>query len=363
MANATQAAAAREGVLHLPEATAKRCTLESTETIDVAFDVVAPGLIILVAAAGDWSGDGHPLLPAPREGRVPHRLELIPPDQTIPAASEVSELGEGTLVHEVPDAPAALGRWTARLTNLATHPEDFGLFVSFPSLRELQTVDFAAEDFVDLASMAIELRRGEQASRLSVDTPAGRVVHYFTTKDMEYSCPWTPRVLVYFRDLRSTSVTLTVSHELTEPVLRYELGFDEHGLELNGTVPLHLSDMRLTIDLPLIVRYFKAAEAVERRSKELSTIAYDEEGIRVAFSFEPRFEELVEWFPGFFPRWRRLIRRTVEDACRELLASEDVRRVISNALEARVLERAGPHAEPVGVSVADGKLRVSYYEF
>src|SRR5262249_35021142 len=160
-----------------------------------------------------------------------------------------SDEGESNLVHEVSNGGPGLGRWTARLTNLATHAEEFGLFVSYPSPRELQYADFSADTFADLASLHLELHRGHQASSLSMRTAAGPVTHYFTIPDMEYSCPWTPRVLVYFDDLRSTSVQVSVPEELPDPVLRYELGFDEGGLELNGTIPLNLSDMQLTLDL------------------------------------------------------------------------------------------------------------------
>jgi len=250
----------------------------------------------------------------------------------------------------------ARGRWTARVTNLATHPEDFGLFVSFPSPRELSFVDVGADVFSDLGGLELDLRRGHQASSLSMATDAGPVTHYFTVSDIEYSCPWTPRVLVYFDDLRSTSVAVSLPPDTPDPVVRFELGFDEEGLELNGTIPLNLSDMRLTVDLPIIVRYFKAS-----RSTTLAAIDYEETDVKATFSFEPRFEELVEWFPGFFPRWRRLIQRTVERACRELLATEDLRRMFSQAVEARVRAQIGENAKPVGVAPADGRLRISYY--
>ena len=151
---------------------------------------------------------------------------------------------------------------------------------------------------------------------------------------------------------------MSVPTDHPDPVFRYELGFDEEGLELNGTIPLNLSDIRLTIDLPIIVRYLRASA-----SPVLSTIDYEEADVRATFTFEPRFEELVEWFPGFFPRWRRLIQRTVESACRELLATGDVRRIFSEAMQARVLEHIGADARPVGVSAAGGKIRVAYYTY
>jgi hypothetical protein len=345
-------------VLHLPEGKAERRMLASTQRLDIPFEVDTDGLIIVVAAAGSWNDEPGELLPTPREGvRVPHRIELIPPDGATPEAS-VSDGGETHLVHQLLEAGEGRGRWTARLTNLGTRIEEFGLFVSYPSRRELQQADIAPDVFADLATLRLELHRGHQASSLSMETAAGPVTHFFTVPDIEYSCPWTPRVLVYFDDLRSTSVAVSVPAGLPDPVLRYELGFDEAGLELNGTIPLNLSDMRLTLDLPIIVQYYRMA-----RSTTLSAIDYEEADVRATFSFEPRFDEVVEWFPGFFPRWRRLIQRTVEKACRDLLASAELRKLFSESIQARVLEQLGANAKPVGVAPADGKLRISYYTF
>jgi hypothetical protein len=149
---------------------------------------------------------------------------------------------------------------------------------------------------------------------------------------------------------------VSVPEDTPDPVFRYELGFDEEGLEINGTIPLNLKDIRLTVDLPIIVRYSKAAG-----SRTLSSVDYEQADVRATFSFDPRFQELVEWFPGFFPRWRRLIQRTVENACRELLATAELRKIFSEAMHARVLEEIGENARPVGVSAANGKLRISYY--
>jgi hypothetical protein len=345
-------------VLHLPEGIAERHTLESAASAEIAFDVEADGLIIVVAAAGAWDDAPGELLPRPREGeRVPHRLELIPPGSGTPAA-DTSEEGESHLVREVGAAPEGRGRWRVRLTNLGTQLEDFGLFVSFPSTRELRSIEVAADVFADLTGLKLALRRGHDASSLSMLTPIGPVTHYFTVPEIEYSCPWTPRVLVHFDDLESTSVEVTVVEGSPDPLVRCELRFDEDGLELNGTIPLNLSDMRLTVDLPIIVRYFSAT-----RSTTLSSIDYEAADVRATFSFEPRFEELVEWFPGFFPRWRRLIQRTVENACRQLLESGELRRMFSEAIEGRVLARIGENAKPVGVEPAGGKLRISYYTF
>jgi hypothetical protein len=352
-------AATAQDVLHLPLGIAERRTLESGASFDVGFEVEATGLIIVVAASGAWDGEPGEVLPWPREGdRTPHRLELFRPGDGATAVVEASDTPEGHLVYELRKEHGALGRWTARLTNLASHAEDFGVFVSYPSTRELQTMELPVEAFSDLASLHLELRHGHQASSLTMNTPSGPVTHYFTVADIVYSCPWTPRVLVYFDELRSTSVKVSMPADTPDPVFRYELGFDEEGLELNGTIPLNLSDIRLTIDLPIIVRYLRASA-----SPVLSTVDYEEADVRATFSFEPRFDELVEWFPGFFPRWRRLIQRTVESACRELLSTGDVRRIFSEAMQARVLEHIGADSRPVGVTAAGGKLRISYYTF
>jgi hypothetical protein len=353
----TTAQAETARVLYLPMGIAERRVLDRAETLDVAFDVEASGLIIVVAASGSWEEDG--LLPRPVDGdRVPHKLELFPPGDGVAAAEEVSETPEAHLVHELAPGAYARGKWVARLTNLCAREETFGLYVSYPSTRELQTVDLAADAFADLAAIHLELRHGHQASSLTMKTPAGPVTHYFTVPDIEYSCPWTPRVLVYFDALRSTSVGLSVPEDAPDPVIRYELGFDDEGIEINGTIPLNLSDIRLTIDLPIIVRYNKASG-----STVLSAIDYEAPDVTVTFAFEPRFDELVEWLPGFFPRWRRLIQRTVERACRELLATEELRRVLSDAIQARVEAEIGENAKPVGVAPANGRLRVSYYRY
>ena len=353
----TTAQAQPAGVLHLPMGVAERRVLDRAEILDVGFDVEASGLIIVVAAAGSWEEEG--LLPHPREGdHVPHKLELFPPGDGRVAAEELSDTPEAHLVHELAPGAYTPGRWVARLTNLCTHQETFGLYVSYPSPRELQTVDLAADAFADLAAIHLELRHGHQASGLTMKTAAGPVTHYFTVPDIEYSCPWTPRVLVYFDVLRSTTVSLSVPEDTPDPVLRYELGFDDEGIEINGTIPLNLSDIRLTVDLPIIVRYDKASA-----STMLTAIDYEAPDVRVTFAFEPRFDELVEWLPGFFPRWRRLIQRTVERACRELLATEELRRVFSEAIQARVEARIGADAKPVGVEAADGRLRISYYTY
>ncbi len=355
MVELTREAEKKAAVLHLPKGIAQRRMLDRGEILDIGFDVETTGLIIVVAAAGAWA-EGE-LLPRPRDGdHAPHRIELYPPGDGKTVAAELSHIPESHMVHEITTENMIRGRWVARLTNLGTHPDDFGFFVSYPSPRELEFVDLSADMFADLAGLHLELRHGHQASSLSMNTSVGPVTHYFTVADIEYSCPWTPRVLVYFDDLRSTSVKVSVPNETPDPVFRYELGFDEQGLEINGTIPLNLKDIRLTIDLPIIVRYFKALS-----SRTLSSVDYEQADVRATFSFEPRFQELVEWFPGFFPRWRRLIQRTVENACRELLASAELRKIFAEAMHARVLKEIGENGRPVGVSAADGKLRISYY--
>ena len=173
---------------------------------------------------------------------------------------------------------------------------------------------------------------------------------------MLYSCPWMPRIVAYFDKLQSTSVAVSVPEGTTDPLLRYELGFADDGIEIKGTIPLDLRRMLLTVDLPIVVGYHTGTS-----SRALSTVEYEETHMRVNFSFEPQFEELVEWFPGFFPRWRRLIQQTVEDACRELFAAREIRQVFSETMQACVIAQIGENAKPVGVVAAHGRLRFSYY--
>jgi hypothetical protein len=354
MAEITNGAATSQGVLHLPKGTSERRMLECAERLNVPFDVDSSGLIILVAATGEWSGSDQ-LLPHPRPGqKAPHRIELVPPGDGAVAVERVSETAESNLVYEVPEG--VQGRWTARLTNLGTAPQEFGLFVSYPGPKELRTADLPADVFADLAALRLELQRGHQASSLTIETPAGPLTHYFTIDDIQYSCPWTPRVVAYFENLRSASTRLSVPEDDGDPRIRFELGFGDEGVEINGTIPLDLRNIQLTIDLPIVVRYHQAA-----RSKSLSTLDYEEADVKATFSFEPQFEGLVEWFPGFFSTWRRLIQRAVEKACRNLLADYQLRTVLSETMEARLQEQLGEDARPVGVSAADGKLRFSYY--
>jgi hypothetical protein len=340
----------------LPKGCAQRRALESTESLDVPFELEAPGLIIVVAATGTWGATG--LLPRPHEdAHSPHRIELFPPGSAAPVAARKTEAAESTLVHEASASDFVPGRWTARLTNLGTRVEEFGLHVSYPSARELRFADIATDAFPELARIRLEFQRGNLASRLEIETSAGPVTHFFTLEEIEYSCPWMPRVRGYFDDVRSTSVALSIPEGSTDPIIRCEVAFEDEGLELNGTIPLDLRRMTLTLDLPVLVRYHKLAA-----SKRPTTIEYDEAGVRASFTFEPAFEGLAEWLPGFFAMWRRSIQRTVEAACRELLASDELKQLFSKGMEARVLSRIGPDAKPVGVAAADGKLRFSYYE-
>jgi hypothetical protein len=272
-------------------------------------------------------------------------------------AERTTESAESTLVHEASASEFVPGRWTARLTNLGTKLQEFGLHVSYPSVRELQFADVATDAFPELARIRLEFQRGDLASRLEVETSAGPVTHFFTLEEIEYSCPWMPRVRGYFDDVRSTSVTLSIPEGSTDPIVRCEVGFEDEGLELNGTIPLDLRRMTLTLDLPVLVRSHKLAA-----SKTPTTIEYDEAGVRASFTFEPAFDDLAEWLPGFFAMWRRSIQRTVEDACRELLATDELKKLFSKGMEARVLAHIGADAKPVGVTAADGKLRFSYYE-
>jgi hypothetical protein len=345
-----------DGDLHLPRGIAERRTLGRAEILDIGFEMESPGLIIAVAAAGAWKEAGQ-LLPSPREGdHAPHKIELFPPGDGTTAAAEVSNAPESNLVHEVTHEGIVRGRWVARLTNLSSTSQDFGFFVSYPGTRELREADFSVDDFADLGRLHLELHRGHQASSMTFETSAGPVTHYFTVPDIEYSCPWMPRVMAYFENLRSTAVRVSIPAGTPDPLFRYEFDFDDNGTEIAGTLPLDLRNMRLTVDLPVIVRYFKGTQ-----SRTLSAVGYEEADTKVHFSFEPRFQELVEWFPGFFATWRRLIQRTVENACRELLAAAEIRQMFSDVMHARVLERLGESAKPVGVSAADGKLRISYY--
>jgi hypothetical protein len=167
-----------------------------------------------------------------------------------------------------------------------------------------------------------------------------------------------PRVLGYFDDVRSVGATVSIPAATPDALLRYELVFEEEGVEIGGTMPLDLREMRLTVDLPIIVHYHQATRAVTR----LASVDYDESDVRVHFSFEPELAGVAEWFPGFFPRWRRLIQRTVETACGELFAAFELRQLFSDLLHADVLEQIGEQARPVGVAPAHGKLRIAYYD-
>jgi len=354
MAQLLPDAASVRAAPQLPRGKAERRLLPCEEALEIGFDVESSGLIIVVAATGAWEVQGQ-LLPRPQDGDCfPHKLELIPPGAA--AREEITSRGESHIVYEPPPEGLARGRWTARLTNLATNPQEFGLFVSYPGTRELRVADLAADAFADLARLRLELRRGHDASSLAIETSADPVTHFFTVPDMEYSCPWIPRVLVYFDLLRSTTVTVSIPRDTPDPVLRYELAFDDEGVEIAGTIPLDLQQMRLTLDLPVVVQDYQAD-----RSRGLSSVDYEAADIRAHFAFEPRFDGLVEWFPGFFPRWRRLIQRTVERASRELFAAPEVKKMLAEAMQERVLEQIGANARPVGVAPGDGRLRVSYY--
>jgi len=341
---------------HLPKGSAERRALECTERLDIAFDLGSPGLIILAAATGTWDEPGQ-LLPDPvDDAHAPHRIELIPPGSATAVAQRSTETPESNLVYEVPEAGFAAGRWTARLTSLGTQRADFGFYVSYPTARTIHFADLPPDVFAEIAHLRLEFQRGKLASRLELDTQAGPVVHYFTVDEIEYWCPWMPRVMAHVEDVRSSGVKLSVPEGTTDPVLRCELTFEDDGLEIQGTIPLDLRNMRLTLDLPILVRHSHLAD-----SKSPSAVDYDPSGARVTFTCEPQFEGLVEWLPGFFPMWRRLIQRTVEDACRSLLATYEVRKLLSRAMEMRVSEQLGPASKPVGVVAADGRLRFSYY--
>ena len=112
------------------------------------------------------------------------------------------------------------------------------------------------------------------------------------------------------------------------------------------------------MDLPIIVRYNKASSMTT-----LSTVDYEAADVRVDVRVRAAVRRARRVAAGFFPRWRRLIQRTVERACRELLATDELRRVFADAIQARVDAEIGENAKAVGVSPASGKLRVSYYTY
>ena len=338
---------------HLPKGSAERRALGTTESLDVRFDVDSPGLIIVAAATGAW-GPSWELLPHPADdARAPHRIELLSPAGAA-VEQRTTEAPESNLVYELSDGFEP-GRWTARLTNLGTSSREFGFYVSYPTARKLEYVDVAPTAFVELTTLRLEFGRGKDASRLEFGTAAGPVVHYFTVDEIHYRNPWMPRVVSHLENVRSADVTLSAP-EGRDPMLRCELGFADDGVEISGTLALDLRDMRLTLDLPILVRFPPLSE-----STASCTVEFDVAEARATFSCVPRFEGLTEWMPGFFQLWRRSIERAVEGATRQLLATPAVTTLLSHALEARVMAQIGPNSRPFGVAATDGNLRFSYY--
>ncbi|MBI2685596.1 MAG: hypothetical protein HYX27_04710 [Acidobacteria bacterium] len=224
------------------------------QSFDLTIPVGRPGRVTIFAIARRHSLQ----LAAPAH----YLVGLHAPGAVHPVA--VREVkGPGLLGILEHDVKSSAGLWTARITNINSHPLQVTLEASYPGIEDLHVRNFPAHFLEAIASRlfaetAIHLHHGRNACVVRFAPALGLRDYRFTLPSLNrrVSPPLLPELdlVEQVNDISSNAIRLRLlPGSVANPggTLRLEVGFEEDGEELIGSFPVHLARMKLLIELDL----------------------------------------------------------------------------------------------------------------
>jgi hypothetical protein len=311
------------------------------QSYDLTFPVGRPGRVTVFAAA---------------RRRTQLLVQLFPPGAAQPAKVREST-GEGLLTVLEYEVRAGAGLWTARITNCNSHPAEVMLDVSYPGVHDLQARALPAHYVEAIASRLIadttvRLQHGRNACAVRFPAALGLREFRFTLPAMErtvYPALLPPvEVVERVTDIESRMPRLRLlpgSVANQGGYLRFELGFEEDGVELAGSFPIHLANMKLMVELDLGV-------AANRLSYS---------NVRVSFDFDVDLQALPVWLYNPLFDFRDRLQEAVRSGVREAFADVETVEAVAAGMERALETVVGPGARVATVAMENGFVALGLY--
>lgn len=334
--------------MNIPEHVKGGRELIPGQSFDLAVPVGRPGRITICASARRRSLQ----LSAPAH----YRVELYPPGSIHPVAIREIE-GPGLLAILEYDAKTNAGLWTARITNINSHPLQVSLEVSYPGIEDLQIRNFPAHFLEAVASRLfaetrVLFQHGRNASGIRFAPALGLRDFRFTVPalDRRVSPPLLPelQIVEQITDINSSNLRLRLlPGSVANPggTLRLEIGFEEDGEELVGSFPIHLARMKLLVELDLC-----CAD---------SRISYN--NVRVTFDFDTDIQPLPVWMYNPIFDFQDRLQESVRAGVRAAFEDVDTVVAITNAFSRGMETVLGSTARICTLQLENGQLCLGLY--
>lgn len=329
--------------MNIPEHMKSGRELVPGQSLDMTVPVGRPGRITIFASATSRS------LAVASPAR--YRVELFAPGSPTPvAAREVHTTGAlGILEY---DAKATAGLWLARVTNLNGQPLQATLEASYPGIGDLQTRNFPAH-FLEavanrlLSETSVQLHHGRNASVIRFAPALGLREFRFTLPSLRRSIspPLLPALDIQqqVNSISSNAFRLRLlPGSLANPggTLRMEIGFEERGVELVGSFPIHMARMRLIVEMDLA--------SLENR------IAFS--NVRVTFDCDANTQSLPVWICNPIFDFQERLREAVRSSVRAAFEEEETAAALANGFERGMESVLGANARVATVHMENGLL-------
>jgi hypothetical protein len=334
--------------MNIPEQIKGGRELVPGQHFDLTVPVGRPGRVTVLATARRRSLH----LSAPAH----YRLELYAPGSIHPVVYREVE-GAGLLGILEYDARMTGGNWTARITNINSHPLQVSLDVAYPGADDLQVRNFPAH-FLEaiasrlLADTGVKLQHGRNASFIRFAPELGLRDFRFTIPSLErrVAPPLLPelQIVEQINDINSNAVRLRLlpgSAANPGGTLRLEIGFEEDGDELIGSFPIHFARMKLLVELDL--------GCVDRR------ISFN--NVRVTFDMDVDIQPLPDWMFNPVFDFQDRLQEAVRDGIRTAFEDVDTCEAITVGFERGMETVLGSGARIATLQLENGQLTLGLF--
>jgi len=329
--------------MNIPEYMKGGRELVPGQSYELTVPVGRPGRITILATARRRSL--HISAPAH------YVVELYAPGGVQPVAiREVEGLGLLSILEY--DAKTHAGFWTARITNINSHPLQVGLEASYPGVGDLQLRSFPSHFLEAIASRLFAetrfvLQHGRNACAVRFAPALGLRDFGFTVPALSrrVAPPLLPEIDIVEQvtDISSNSMRLRLlPGSVANPggTLRLEAGFEEDGDELIGSFPIHLARMKLLVELDL--------GCSENR------ISFN--NVRVTFDCDADIQPLPVWMLNPIFDYQERLQEAVRAGVRAAFEDIDTREAVTVGFERGMESVLGPAARIATLQMENGQL-------
>ncbi len=334
--------------MNIPEQMRGGRELVPGQSFDLVFPVGRPGRLTIFATARRRSLT----LSSPAH----YLVQLFTPGAIQPVASREVE-GNGLLAMLEYEARGSSGLWTARITNCNSHPLEVMLDVCYPGVHDMQIRSLPAH-FVEsiasrlLADTAVHLQHGRNASTVRFAPVLGLREFRFTLPSLDRLIfpPLLPPVQIVEQvsDIGSHSPRLRLlPGSVANPggYLRLELGFEEDGVELSGSFPIHLARMKLVLELDLAIT--------------ANRLSYN--NVRVTFDFDVDIQPLPVWMYNPIFDFRDRLQEAVCAGVRSAFNDVETCEAMTIGIERSLETILGPGARAATVQMENGQVSLGLF--